>query len=70
MAKNIIFCADGTWVSSADQTNVYCVYKALLKTPAQITQYDGGVGSDGASIEKLLDGAPAASYLACFAMEP
>ena len=64
MAKNIVFCADGTWnhphspalVSGAD-TNVYKLYKTLAVTSSQVTFYDDGVGADGLTIERLVGGA-------------
>lgn len=64
MAKNIAFCADGTWnhphspalVSGAD-TNVYKLYKTLAVTSSQTTFYDDGVGSDGIEVWRLLGGA-------------
>jgi uncharacterized protein (DUF2235 family) len=55
--KNIVFCADGTWDTVANQTNVYKLYKACLTTATQVPYYDDGVGSDGIPIEKLLGGA-------------
>lgn len=57
MSKNIVFCADGTWDSSANQTNVYKLYKACLTTATQVPFYDDGVGADGTPIERLLGGA-------------
>jgi len=55
--KNIVFCADGTWDSSANQTNVYSLFRACVTNATQIPFYDDGVGSDGTPIEKLLGGA-------------
>jgi uncharacterized protein (DUF2235 family) len=57
MPKNIVFCADGTWDSSANSTNVYKLFKACLTTAAQVPYYDDGVGANGNPIEKLLGGA-------------
>lgn len=57
MSKRIAFCADGTWDSSANNTNVYKLFKALTTTADQIPYYDDGVGSDGQPIEKLAGGA-------------
>ena len=57
MAKNIIFCADGTWNSSVTGTNVYRLFKACLTTATQVPYYDDGVGADGTPIEKILGGA-------------
>jgi uncharacterized protein (DUF2235 family) len=57
MAKNIVFCADGTWDSSANGTNVYKLFKACLTTASQVPYYDDGVGADGTPVEKLLGGA-------------
>jgi uncharacterized protein (DUF2235 family) len=57
MAKNIVFCADGTWDSSANGTNVYRLFKACSINANQVAYYDDGVGSDGTPIEKLLGGA-------------
>src|SRR5215469_15905725 len=57
MSKRIAFCADGTWDSSANNTNVYKIYKAISSIPGeQLPRYDDGVGSDGTPIEKLLGG--------------
>ena len=58
MSKRIAFCADGTWDSSASNTNVYKIYNAISSIPGeQLPRYDNGVGSDGTEIEKLLGGA-------------
>ena len=57
MAKNIVFCSDGTWDSSANQTNVYRLFKACAINAGQVAYYDDGVGSDGTPLEKLLGGA-------------
>ena len=57
MAKNIVYCADGTWDSSANGTNVYRLFKACSINATQVAYYDDGVGSDGTPIEKLLGGA-------------
>src|SRR5215831_8053950 len=58
MSKRIAFCADGTWDTSANNTNVYKIYKAILSIPGeQLPRYDDGVGSDGTAIEKLLGAA-------------
>src|SRR5271157_2460069 len=57
MSKRIIFCADGTWDSAQNNTNVYTLFKAIPITSGQMAFYDDGVGSDGTPIEKLLGGA-------------
>jgi uncharacterized protein (DUF2235 family) len=57
MSKRIVFCADGTWDSSGNNTNVYRIFKALQTTADQVPYYDDGVGSDGLAIEKLIGGA-------------
>jgi uncharacterized protein (DUF2235 family) len=58
MGRKIAFCADGTWDSTASDTNVYRISKAILAIPGQqFSFYDDGVGSDGTPIEKLLGGA-------------
>src|SRR5579863_3863230 len=57
MAKNIVFCADGTWDASANSTNVYKLFKACLTTATQVPYYDDGVGSDGTPVDRLLGGA-------------
>lgn len=57
MSKNIVFCADGTWDSSANQTSPYRLYKACLTTATEVAYYDDGVGADGTPIERLLGGA-------------
>jgi uncharacterized protein (DUF2235 family) len=57
MSKRIVFCADGTWDSPQNDTNVYKLFKALPISSAQIVFYDDGVGSDGTPLEKLAGGA-------------
>ncbi len=57
MSKRIVFCADGTWDSSATQTNVYKLFKCLSVTADQMPFYDDGVGADGNPLWKLLGGA-------------
>ena len=57
MAKNIIFCADGTWDTADKHTNVYKLYKALPTTSDQLPFYDDGVGADGNPIWRLIGGA-------------
>src|SRR5271169_1248793 len=57
MSKRIVFCADGTWDSAQNDTNVYKLFKAIPITSSQVAFYDDGVGSDGTPIEKLAGGA-------------
>jgi uncharacterized protein (DUF2235 family) len=57
MSKRIVFCADGTWDSSASNTNVYKIFKALQTTAEQVSYYDDGVGANQLPIEKLVGGA-------------
>ncbi len=57
MAKRIVFCADGTWESPLNNTNVYRLYKGLTQTQDQLGFYDDGVGADGAGIARLIEGA-------------
>jgi uncharacterized protein (DUF2235 family) len=57
MSKRIVFCADGTWDSTQNDTNVYKLFKAALITSDQVAFYDDGVGSDGTPLEKLAGGA-------------
>jgi uncharacterized protein (DUF2235 family) len=57
MGKRIIYCADGTWDSAANKTNVYLLYKALKQNAAQMPFYDDGVGSDGNVFLRLAGGA-------------
>ena len=57
MSKTIVFCADGTWDSSASHTNVYKLYKALLTTADQMPLYDDGVGASANPILKIVGGA-------------
>jgi uncharacterized protein (DUF2235 family) len=58
MGRRIAFCADGTWDSVTNDTNVYKISKAICAIPGeQYSFYDDGVGSDGTPIEKLLGGA-------------
>ena len=53
MSKRIIFCADGTWDSPPNDTNVYKLFKAIPMASDQVGFYDDGVGSDGTPLEKL-----------------
>jgi len=57
MSKRIAFCADGTWDSSAKNTNVYKLFKSLTVSADQMPFYDDGVGADGDPIWKLVGGA-------------
>jgi uncharacterized protein (DUF2235 family) len=57
MSKRIAFCADGTWATAVEHTNVYRLYKSLLINADQIAYYDDGVGADGNPITKLIGGA-------------
>jgi len=57
MAKRIVLCADGTWQSPVNNTNVYRLYKALIVTSGQVTYYDDGVGADASGLDRILDGA-------------
>jgi len=57
MSKRILFCSDGTWDNSGNNTNVYKIYKAMQVSADQIPFYDDGVGSDGTPIDRLLGGA-------------
>jgi len=55
-SKAIAFCADGTWDSSARNTNVYKLFKSLTLSAGQLTFYDDGAGADGNQIWKLVGG--------------
>jgi uncharacterized protein (DUF2235 family) len=57
MSKRIVFCADGTWDSVQNDTNVYKMFKAVPIASDQVPFYDDGVGADGTLIEKLFGGA-------------
>ena len=57
MAKRIIYCADGTWDSATNETNVYVMFKALKTTAQQQPYYDDGVGVEGNLFLKLTGGA-------------
>jgi uncharacterized protein (DUF2235 family) len=57
MAKRIVFCADGTWQSPLNNTNVNQLYKALALSADQVTFYDDGVGADASGIDRIIDGA-------------
>ncbi|HZK80884.1 MAG TPA: DUF2235 domain-containing protein, partial [Humisphaera sp.] len=57
MSKRIVFCADGTWDDTANNTNVYKLFKAALTCSDQIPYYDDGVGADGNPLQKLSGGA-------------
>jgi hypothetical protein len=64
MAKNIVFCADGTWSHPGEtekglpaDTNVYKFFKALTQSATQAAHYDDGVGADGTPIDRLMGAA-------------
>jgi len=57
MSKKIIFCADGTWDSPQNDTNVYTLFKSITINSGQVAYYDDGVGSDGTLLENLAGGA-------------
>jgi uncharacterized protein (DUF2235 family) len=58
MGRRIAYCADGTWDTVTNDTNVYRMSKAICSIPGeQFSFYDDGVGSDGTPIDKLLGGA-------------
>src|SRR5580698_2830850 len=58
MGRRIAFCADGTWDTVTNDTNVYRLSKAICAISGeQYSFYDDGVGSDGTPIDKLLGGA-------------
>jgi uncharacterized protein (DUF2235 family) len=57
MAKRIVFCADGTWDGTSNNTNVYKLFNSLLTTADQVPYYDTGVGSNGTPVEQLVGGA-------------
>ncbi|MGA3188523.1 MAG: DUF2235 domain-containing protein [Bryobacteraceae bacterium] len=58
MGRRIAFCADGTWDTVTNDTNVYRLSKAICAIPGeQYSFYDDGVGSDGTPIDKLLGAA-------------
>ncbi len=57
MSQRIVFCADGTWDTVQNKTNVSKIYKALTVAPEQPAFYDDGVGADGTPLEKLAGGA-------------
>ncbi len=57
MSKRIVFCADGTWETAAQHTNVYRLFKSLVVDADQMPFYDDGVGASGDIILKVLGGA-------------
>jgi uncharacterized protein (DUF2235 family) len=57
MSKRIIYCADGTWDSTKNDTNVYAFYKALTTTSQQLPFYDDGVGAEGNLFQRFAGGA-------------
>jgi uncharacterized protein (DUF2235 family) len=63
MAKRIVYCADGTWQTPLNNTNVYRLYKALIVSADQVTYYDDGVGADATGLARTLDGAFGAGIL-------
>jgi uncharacterized protein (DUF2235 family) len=57
MSKRVAFCADGTWDSASNRTNVYKLFKSLTTSADQVPIYDDGVGANGDPISRLLGGA-------------
>src|SRR5208283_5825329 len=58
MGRKIAFCADGTWDTVQNDTNVYRIPKAIVAIPGeQYSFYDDGVCEAGTPIEKLAGGA-------------
>ena len=57
MPSRIVFCADGTWDGSPNNTNVYQMSKACLVNVDQMVFYDDGVGADGTPLERIVGGA-------------
>jgi uncharacterized protein (DUF2235 family) len=57
MSKRIILCADGTWQTAANRSNVYRFYRALTLGADQMPFYDEGVGANGDPLTTLLGGA-------------
>ncbi len=57
MPKRIVFCADGTWQTPVNATNVYKLYKMLTLSADQVTYYDDGVGADATGFDRLIGGA-------------
>jgi uncharacterized protein (DUF2235 family) len=58
MSRRIAFCADGTWETVKNDTNVYKMKNAIVAIPGeQYSFYDDGVGADGCPIERSLGGA-------------
>jgi uncharacterized protein (DUF2235 family) len=57
MGKRIVFCADGTWDGTSNNTNVLKIFNATLVSSNQMPFYDNGVGADGTPIDKLAGGA-------------
>jgi uncharacterized protein (DUF2235 family) len=58
VSRRIAFCADGTWDTCTNATNVYRFSKAIVQIPGeQYSFYDDGVGADGTPLEKLIGGA-------------
>lgn len=55
--KRIVFCADGTWDGTSNNTNVFKLFNSLEVSAEQLPFYDSGVGADGNQVEKLLGGA-------------
>jgi uncharacterized protein (DUF2235 family) len=63
MAKNIIFCADGTWNTKDEKdhgivspTNVNKLYNLLINDVCQLTYYDNGLGARQTEFVKIFEG--------------
>jgi len=58
VSKRIIYCADGTWDTTANMTNVQKMHLAIKLIPdEQYPLYDDGLGAGGLLIQKLAGGA-------------
>lgn len=59
MGKRIVLCSDGTGNTGGKLrgTNVYRLYRALVRSPDQIAFYDDGVGTESWKPLKLFSGA-------------
>ncbi len=55
--RRIVFCADGTWDGTSNNTNVFKLFNAIQVSAGQLQFYDGGLCTDGNPIEELLGGA-------------
>ena len=54
--KNILSFLDGTWDTTASDTNVYRLYKTAVASANQVAFYSEGIGATGDEFQRLMGG--------------